>query len=70
MNLNIPISDSVAAELSAVASTEGKTPEQVVAALVERFLEDREDLADALEALSDGEAHSPLDQVKRDLPAR
>jgi hypothetical protein len=34
---------------------------------VEHYLEDAEDLADALEALDDGEAPIPLEQVKRDL---
>lgn len=66
-NLTIPVPATTAAALSALADAEGKTPEQIVAALVERFLEDREDLADALDALNDGEQPVPLDQIKREL---
>jgi len=67
MVLTVPIADPVAAELTALARSQGKTAEQVVAELVERFLEDAEDLADALDALQDGEALIPLARVKTEL---
>ena len=67
MVLTVPIADPVAAELTALARSQGKTAEQIVAELVERFLEDAEDLADALDALHDGEAPIPLARVKAEL---
>jgi hypothetical protein len=36
-------------------------------ALIEHYLEDQEDLADALEALDDAEPPVPLEQVKQEL---
>jgi predicted DNA-binding protein len=67
MNLTVPIPDRAATALAGLAKARGQTPEQVIATLVEHYLEDAEDLADALEALDDGEAPIPLEQVKRDL---
>ena len=67
MALTVPIADPVAAELTALARSQGKTAEQIVAELVERYLEDAEDLADALDALQDGEAPIPLARVKAEL---
>ena len=67
MNLTVPIPDQAATALAGLAKARGQTPEQVVANLVEHYLEDAEDLADALEALDDGETPIPLEQVKREL---
>lgn len=66
-SLTIPIHETTAAELAGLAKAEGTTPERLVAALVARYLDDREDLADALAALNDGEAPIPLEEVKREL---
>lgn len=67
MILTVPITDAAISELTALAKTQGKTTEQIVAELVERYLEDAEDLADALDALNDGETPIPLGQVKTEL---
>lgn len=67
MVLTVPIADPVAAELTALARSQGMTAEQIVAELVERYLEDAEDLADALDALQDGEAPIRLARVKAEL---
>lgn len=67
MILTVPITDAAVSELTALAKTQGKTTEQIVAELVERYLEDAEDLADALDALNDGETPIPLGQVKTEL---
>lgn len=67
MILTIPITDAAVSELTALAKTQGKTTEQIVAELVEHYLEDAEDLADALDALNDGETPIPLGQVKTEL---
>ena len=66
-SLTIPIAEAAAAELADLAEAEGMTPEQLVAVLVARYLEDREDIADALAALNDGEEPIPLEEVKREL---
>ena len=66
-HLSVHIPDQAATVLAGLARSQGQTPEQLVAALVEQYLEDAEDLADALEALADGEAPIPLEQVKREL---
>jgi predicted DNA-binding protein len=67
MNLTVPIPEQAATALAGLAKARGQTPEQIVATLVEHYLEDAEDLADALEALDDGETPIPLEQVKREL---
>ncbi|MEY6433828.1 hypothetical protein ABC977_15600 [Thioalkalicoccus limnaeus] len=67
MHLTVRIPDRAASALAGLAKARGQTPEQVITALVEHYLEDAEDLADALEAIDDGEAPIPLEQVKRDL---
>ncbi|MBK8753162.1 MAG: type II toxin-antitoxin system Phd/YefM family antitoxin [Candidatus Competibacteraceae bacterium] len=67
MILTVPITDAAVSELIALAKTQGKTTEQIVAELVERYLEDAEDLADALDALHDGETTIPLERVKAEL---
>ncbi|MCF8004114.1 MAG: hypothetical protein K9L32_07905 [Chromatiaceae bacterium] len=46
-NLSVQIPDQAATALAGLARSRGQTPEQVVAALVEHYLEDAEDLADA-----------------------
>lgn len=66
-NLTVPIPEQAATALAGLAKARGQTPEQVVATLVEHYLEDAEDLSDALEALDDGETPIPLGQVKREL---
>jgi predicted DNA-binding protein len=67
MHFTVPIPDRAASALAGLAKARGQTPEQVITTLVEHYLEDAEDLADALEALDDGEAPISLEQVKRDL---
>lgn len=67
MILTVPITDATVSELTALAKTQGKTTEQIVAELIERYLEDAEDLADALDALHDGETPIPLERVKAEL---
>lgn len=67
MNLTVPIPDQTATALAGLAKARGQTPEQVVANLVDHYLEDAQDLADALETLDDREPPIPLEQVKRDL---
>lgn len=67
MNLTVPIPDQTATALAGLAKARGQTLEQVVANLVDHYLEDTQDLADALETLDDGAAPIPLEQVKRSL---
>jgi len=55
-NLSVQIPDQAATVLAGLARSRGQTPEQVVAALVEHYLEDAEDLADALESLEEADA--------------
>jgi len=66
-NLSVHIPDQAATALAGLAKFQGQTPEQLVAALVEHYLEDAEDLSDALAALNDGEQPIPLEEVKREL---
>ena len=65
-NLTVPIPEQAAAALAGLAKACGQTPEQIVATLVEHYLEDAEDLDDALEALNNGETPIPLEQVKQE----
>jgi hypothetical protein len=66
-SLTVPIPEAAAAELAGLAQAEGTTPERLVAAVVARYLEDREDIADALAALYDGEEPIRREEVKRGL---
>lgn len=66
-NLTIPMSEQTADRLAGAARAAGRTPEQLLLALIEHYLEDQEDLADALEALDDAEPPVPLEQVKQEL---
>jgi predicted DNA-binding protein len=47
-NLSVHIPDQAATALGRLARSSGQTPEQLIAAIVEHYLEDAEDLADAL----------------------
>ncbi len=53
--------------LDALAADQGLTAAQLAAALIEQYLEDQEDIADALTVLHDGETPVPWEKVKEEL---
>ena len=53
--------------LDALAAHQGLTAAQLAAALIEQYLEDQEDIADALTALNDGETPITWAKVKEEL---
>ena len=59
--------DAALSKLAALAMNQGITTAQLVAVLVDQYLEDEEDNADAVEALHDGETPIPWSRVKMEL---
>ncbi len=71
MHLAISINKAVIDELTALATTRGKTIEQMAAEIISDYLEEAQDYADAqdaLAALDRGEEEViPWEQVKKEL---
>ena len=65
--LTIPLTSELEQRLTALAARTGVAPDVVLRTAVERYIEDQEDIADALEALKTPGRRYTMDEIKKEL---
>jgi predicted DNA-binding protein len=65
--LTIPLTSELEQRLTALAARTGVAPDVALRTAVEQYVEDQEDIADALEALKTPGRRYTMDEIKKEL---